>query len=84
MLVGDNHKPLKPSHESSNINDVGGTLGTNAMMDTSTFASKFSHVNSTKDYFRKIKEHIPKDADYDVGLPIGSVLEVNERLKKPL
>jgi hypothetical protein len=48
----------------------------------SSYASKISSASSTKTNFRFIKETLHKDTDYDMGLPIDSVQEVNELMKK--
>lgn len=50
----------------------------------SSYASKISHTSSTKANFWFIEETLHKDADYNVGLPIDSVQEVNERIKNSL
>ena len=38
----------------------------------------------TKTTLRKVEDNVPLDADYSVGLPIASVLEIHERLKNSL
>ena len=46
-------------------------------------SSKFSPM-TTRANFRKIDGNIPKDADYNVELPIAMVFEVNEGLMNSL
>ncbi|PWA52470.1 ATPase, F1/V1/A1 complex, alpha/beta subunit, Zinc knuckle CX2CX4HX4C [Artemisia annua] len=50
----------------------------------SSYANKVNPSLGTKTTFRKVEDNMPRDADYDVGLPIASVLEIHERLKNSL
>ncbi|GKG26862.1 hypothetical protein Tco_0402565, partial [Tanacetum coccineum] len=47
----------------------------------SSYANKLSPTSLTKANLRKLEANVPYDADYDIGLPLASVHEVNERMK---
>ncbi|GJZ70829.1 hypothetical protein Tco_0634680 [Tanacetum coccineum] len=50
----------------------------------SSYANKLSPTSLTKANLRKLDATVPNDVDYDVGLPLASVHEVNDRMKNSL
>ncbi|GJW17375.1 probable protein S-acyltransferase 23 [Tanacetum coccineum] len=50
----------------------------------SSYASILSPTSLSKKNLWKLEANVPKDADYDVWLPLASVHEVNDRLKNSL